>query len=312
MRRVLSLVLSIIFLLFSVSGCSGKTEDCIVLKGAYVLNPDAEIEFINEEVGEGKQYFIIVYDINYQGTANQEINPFDDAIELLINDENNYEIDISLYGLLEEFITNAGYSQLSDIDEILGGSESVRMVSAFKVNSNDIKDGNKFELDFEISDDINSVKKIEYTDIKQITLLDEIFDVEDNQEAFQVARSIATRALITKEWLDDDVFLASEFMWVNLLSALKPFGEYSKMSVGATSEVNLKYSTGISSDKIKALNIDDVKIYYPEIVDEVESLINCYDRTPKEKTNDYELLSSIYYDANTAVESIIEYFGFSF
>lgn len=309
MKKIICLIMSVIMSLLCLSGCGSKKNDTILLKGVYLLNPAPEIEFISEEVGDGKQYLITVYDIDYKGSSNQEISGWDDAVELTINDENKYEIDIPSYGNLDDFIELSGYTTLDDIDEILGGtSKAIRVVSAFMVNSNDIKEGNKFNLKFDISEDITSEIDFEYENIKQIELLDEIFDTEDNPQAYQVARSIATRAMIAEEYLDDDAFMGPDFIWVNVLSALNPFGKYEKMSVGSSSETDLQFSKDLNSDKLKALNVDDVKLYYPEIADEVEKLMNCYVRIPKERVNDYNLMREIADETISSVNAILEYF----
>lgn len=309
MKKIICLIMSVIISLACLSGCGSKKNDVILIKGVYLLNPAPEIEFVNKEVGNGKQYVIIVYDIDYKGSANQEISGWDDAVELKVNDENEYEIDIPSYSNLNKFIELSGYKTLDDIDEILGGTQQpIRVVSAFKVNANDIKDGNKFDLKFRLSADISSDVSFEFDYIKEIELFDEIFGVEDNPQSYQVARSVATRAKIAKKYLDDDNFMGPDFIWVNVFSALHPFGEYEKMSVGSISETDLKFSKELNSDKLKPLNVDDVKLYYSDIADEVKNLMDCYDRVPKERVNDYNLMREIADDAISSVDVILEYF----
>ena len=68
----------------------------------------------------------------------------------------------------------------------------------------------------------------------------------------------------------------------------------------------MNFSESINSENLKTLNIEDVKLYYPEIADEIEGLITCYKKIHVDKNFDAD---AVYAESNGYISTILEYFN---
>ena len=273
------------------------------IKGVFLLNPSSEISFVRE-ITDGKQLLFVVYDINYTGSANQNL-AFSSA-KLIANEENTYDETSNPYAT--DFVTLSGYSSLKKMDEIPGGNSSpIRTVSVFAVNPNDIKENSSYTLNLDISEKISANISLSYEDIKEISLPDEIFSIEENPQAYQVARSVATRALGAKQTVSLWTKLVPAGSYSAIVIKTTPFfSDSSKFSVAATNIQGMNFSESINSENLKTLNIEDVKLYYPEIADEIEGLITCYKKIHVDKNFDAD---AVYAESNGYISTILEYFN---
>ena len=126
------------------------------------------------------------------------------------------------------------------------------------------------EIDFSLSDELTAEKEFTSEDIQTISLFDEVFKVEDDYEAYQIAQSVPRRAVLAKEYLDCAIMSAGEgnVAEVNLLML--------QMKYIFSTEFPLGVSVGkyTASKKLPIFDINAVKAVHPDIADEVESLIS--------------------------------------
>ena len=148
-----------IFLLFAMlllSACGGGTDSNagktqIDVKGVFLLEPSDQLNLSTEGLDTVQRYLFAVYDVdNSKNDSNVELSGFSDAVEVTLNDTNTYE-QCSGSTLIRNFIDNSGYTTPGECGTLWGGSEPVRMISAFAVNQNDMKDGCTAKLNFNLS-----------------------------------------------------------------------------------------------------------------------------------------------------------------
>ena len=182
-----------IFLLFAMlllSACGGGTDSNasktqIDVKGVFLLEPSDQLNLSAEGLDTVQRYLFAVYDVDNSGNdSNVEVSGFSDAVEVTLNDTNTYE-QCSGSTLIRNFIDNSGYTTPGECGTLWGGSEPVRMISAFAVNQNDMKDGCTAKLNFNLS--LNA--QLRYT-------------VEDDPDAWQLVHSVKIRAQICKNSLE--------------------------------------------------------------------------------------------------------------
>ena len=184
-----------IFLLFAMlllSACGGGTDSNasktqIDVKGVFLLEPSDQLNLSAEGLDTVQRYLFAVYDVDNSGNdSNVELSGFSDAVEVTLNDTNTYE-QCSGSTLIRNFIDNSGYTTPGECGTLWGGSEPVRMISAFAVNQNDMKDGCTAKLNFNLS--LNA--QLRYT-----------AEVEDDPDAWQLVHSVKIRAQICKNSLE--------------------------------------------------------------------------------------------------------------
>ena len=189
-----------IFLLFAMlllSACGGGTDSNasktqIDVKGVFLLEPSDQLNLSAEGLDTVQRYLFAVYDVDNSGNdSNVEVSGFSDAVEVTLNDTNTYE-QCSGSTLIRNFIDNSGYTTPGECGTLWGGSEPVRMISAFAVNQNDMKDGCTAKLNFNLS--LNA--QLQYT--AEVA----VFAVEDDPDAWQLVHSVKIRAQICKSSLE--------------------------------------------------------------------------------------------------------------
>ena len=138
------------------SACGGGTDSNasktqIDVKGVFLLEPSDQLNLSAEGLDTVQRYLFAVYDVdNSENDSNVDLSGFSDAVEVTLNDTNTYE-QCSGSTLIRNFIDNSGYTTPGECGTLWGGSEPVRMISAFAVNQNDMKDGCTAKLNFNLS-----------------------------------------------------------------------------------------------------------------------------------------------------------------
>lgn len=278
MKKILGVLAVLVVILLGLSACgsSGESDDTVIdVKGCFFLEPGDELKTAgidDENLQNGEKYFFVVYDVINDSDKNIEISGFDDVVTVNFNGTNEYTQTSGFYDtpMLCEFLDYCGYQRSEEVEKMLGGCEPIRMIAPFIINEKDMKEDVTAEIDFSLSDELTAEKEITSEDIQTISLFDEVFKVEDDYEAYQVAQSVPRRAVLAKEYLDCAIMSAGEgnVAEVNLLML--------QMKYIFSTEFPLGVSVGkyTASKKLPIFDINAVKAVHPDIADEVESLIS--------------------------------------
>lgn len=247
-------------------------------------------------------------DVVNNSDRNEELSGFADSITLTMNNTNSYEQLFSSEGMvLKSFRENCGYSVSTSYGTLWGGSEAIRMIAAFAVNKNDIKDDCIAEIDFQLSDNIKGNATITMADIQTINLLDGVFVVEDDPEMYQVAHSIKNRAQICKTALETasqaehngDTLIRNTQLAVcgTLFSENTTWG----VSCGGT----------IVSEDLPVFQMESVSRYWPEVVDKITTVSECIETMISElemENPNYDSVNHAQRLAYNTLTEIIDYF----
>lgn len=208
MKRTISLLLSLALCL-SLCACGGTASSDrtdgpgISVKGVFLLEPSAELDLSKDRLDEVQRYLLCVYDIENRDDSNRELSSAADSVTITFNGSNSYkQFDSSVSTALGSFLENCGYPVSTQLGTLWGGSEPVRMVAAFTINKNDVKEDCSAAIQFALSGDLKADADITGADIQVIGLFDGIFAVEDDPNAYQVFRSVKNRAQICKTALE--------------------------------------------------------------------------------------------------------------
>lgn len=213
MRKTLTLIL-IICIILSLSACGGSSADEIGqeqatqitttvqesnsdlrILGSFVLEPAEGLDMSSEELSDMERYFFVVYDLGNSSIENKELATAERSITITFNGVNTYESRWSIRGeRLEAFYENCGYKSATQYGTLFGGSAPVRMMATFAVNVNDISEDCTAEIHFELADNLNVTANISGSDIQTIDEFDGVFAVEDDPDAYQLARSMKIRS----------------------------------------------------------------------------------------------------------------------
>lgn len=330
MKRYLSLLMSLV-LMGSLVACGSGNGDTITpksdeslpaasepntsrieVKGTFLLEPSEQLDLSGEGLAPVQQYLLIVYDVLSSDSENEQLSSWDDSISITMNGTNTYN-QLSIYNgkALQRFRENCGYAASTSYGTLWGGSGPVRLIAAFAINGNDIKDGCTAKVEFQLSDNLNASIDITGTDIQTIHWLDGVFAVEDNPDAYQIACSVGVRAQICKKLLENasqanhDRQIAMRD--VHLASLKVVLAEDTVWGVSCSSAVG----NMISSEELPTFKVDSVRIYYPEIADKIVTVSGCIEIITMELDRD----NPDYDNANTAQSlaystliEIIDYF----
>ena len=213
MRKILVLFL-IISILLSLSACGGTSDSDIEQEpdiqvtstvqeansdlrvlGSFVLEPSEGLDMSSEELSDMERYFFVVYDLGNSSVENKELSGYESSITITFNGVNTYESKFAFRGeRLEAFYENCGYKSSTSYGTLFGGSATVRMMATFAVNVNDISEDCTAEINFELADNLNVTANISGSDIQTIDEFDGVFAVEDDPDAYQLARSMKVRS----------------------------------------------------------------------------------------------------------------------
>lgn len=281
----------------------------IELKGTFLLEPSKGLDLSEEGLAPTQQYLLLVYDVLSDDNMNEELSSWGDSIMITMNDTNSYDQLYSSKGkVLRGFLENCGYAVSTSYGTLWGGSEPVRMIAAFAINGNDITDDCTAKVEFELSNNLTGNIDIARADIQTINLMDGVFAVEENPDAYQIARSVKPRAELCKSTLEDGV---REYNNGNDLVANLKFIACTAFwltdgSLGFSCDGN----TGVTAE-LPALDIESVQLYYPDLVDKINVVkenIQILNEAKKDGNLNSEIASSAYRLAHAALEEIIEYF----
>lgn len=313
MKKRLSLIL--MFTLFTfLCACGNSSSEPnetsgIEIKGVFFLDPAEELDLSTEELSPTQRYLLLVYDVVNNSDRNEELSGFADSITLTMNNTNSYEQLFSSEGMaLKSFRENCGYSVSTSYGTLWGGSGTVRMIAAFAVNKNDIKDDCVVEIDFQLSDNIKGNTTIMAADIQTINLLDDVFTVEDDPEMYQIAHSIKNRAQICKTALEtaSQAEHNGDTMIRNTQLALcgTLFSEATTWGVSCGS--------AIVSEDLPVFQMEAISRYWPEGVDKITTVSECIEVMISElnvEKPDYDNINTAQRLAYNTLIEIIDHFG---
>lgn len=284
----------------------------IEVKGTFLLEPSEQLDLSGEGLDSVQRYLMVVYDVLSHESENEQLSSRDDSITITMNGTNTYS-QLSMYKgkVLQNFLENCGYAVSTTYGTLWGGSEPVRMMAAFAINGNDIKDDCTAKVEFELSDNVNASVDIARTDIQIINWMDGVFAVEEHPDAYQIARSAGVRAQICKNLLENasqanhDRQIAMRD--VHLASLQVILAEDAVWGVSCSSAVG----NMISSEELPTFKVDSVRIYYPEIADKIVTVSDCIEiiTTGLDQENpDYDNINSAQSLAYDTLIEIIDYF----
>ena len=277
MKKILGVLAVLVVILLGLSACgsSGESDDIAIdVKGCFFLEPGDELKTAgidDENLQNGEKYFFVVYDVINDSDKNIEISGFDDAVTVNFNGTNEYTQTSGFYDtpMLCEFLDYCGYQRSEEVEKMLGGSEPIRMIAPFIINEKDMKEDVTAEIDFSLSNELTTEKEFTSEDIQTISLFDEVFKVEDDYEAYQIAQSVPRRAVLANNamQLAVDSFNNGNIATKNISLATMMI----MFSTDAPGGISVGKFT--MSEELPVFDINAVKTIYPDIADEVETLI---------------------------------------
>ena len=250
---------------------SAAMKDSIVFDGIFELNPETSKEISENSLEKDESYVIVVYDLKNVTNTNVNISSFDDSVQLLFGDNEYNQLGSYLYKdeLYTNFVMASGYKVSMDLNELKGGTtDPIRMIATFAVNNNDLQNVDKGSIRWKLSSNYRTEKEINTNDIKQISMFDDIFEVEDNSEEYQIAHSLYSRAKATEYYVNGAVsrITSSDFSGatLNLQMAQKMFKE--GMWVATSND------GGRLSSDAPTYNSNAIKNELPDIYDTAKNL----------------------------------------
>jgi len=315
-KTLLMLLIFTMFMFLCACGNSNDTESAgvsnensiIELKGTFLLEPAEELDLSEEGLDPAQRYLLLVYDVANNSDRNEELSHRNDSITLTMNNTNSYKQLSSGSGrALKSFQENCGYAVSTDYGTLWGGSGSVRMIAAFAINGNDIKEDCMAMVQFELSDNLHKSVELMATDIQTIHWFDDVFSVEDNSDAYQVAHSIKNRVQICKTALETasqaerngDTYTRD----VNLALCGTIFSEDTLWGVSCA-------GYDVSSD-LPVFRADSIQTYFPELTAKIETVASSIKTMMEElekDTPDYDSVNTAQRLAYNTLNEIIEYF----
>ncbi len=137
------------------------------------------------------------------------------------------------------------------------------MMATFAVNKNDFESFDEGKIKWNLSNDYKLDKKFKVNSIKNIQMFDGIFEVEDNPDDYQIARSLYSRAKSVEYYIDSAIAQANngnmEASRLNISLAQKMF----KQGMW----IEYKEEGGIISSDAPAYNSSAIKKELPELYD---------------------------------------------
>lgn len=328
MKKLIALLLALIMALSlcACGGNAGSTGDAensttiqesksdessrIELKGTFILEPSEQLDLSGEGLDPVQRYLVIVYDVLSSDSENETLSGRNDSVTVTMNDTNTYD-QLSKYDgkVLRGFRENCGYAISTSYETLWGGSDPVRMIAAFAINGNDIKNDCTAKFEFQLSNNLKASIDVVGTDIQTINWLDGIFAVEENPDAYQVAHLVKNRAEICKGTLElgaqenrNGKFTSAKLRFTVCGVLWQEIEEIGGYSCGGTTTL---------TPELPAFNIESVRLYYPEIADKIEiiqtNIAFLNEELEKDKP-DYDKTNSAYFLADDTLGEIIDYF----
>lgn len=287
----------------------------IKLQGAFLLEPDEELDLSPDKLDPLQRYLLIVYDVTNNSTENIELSPFENSISITFNETNTYEQLSKFSGsILSSFLKNCGYTLSTNNVTLWGGSATIRMVAAFAINKNDITEDCTALMDFDLSYSSNFKygAKISRSYIQTIHWFDDIFVVEEDPDAYQIAHSTKVRVetcqKVLKYGIDrcnvgdfstmESSLVACQAMWLPLgiggVSCGEPF---------------------VLTSDLPVFNIESVRQFYPEVAAQVEILTECLNTISDQLDPEHmdqervDVLNTAVHIADESIKTIQEFYN---
>lgn len=208
-------------LLLSLAACGGtlvpeETEPPLVEgKGLFVLEAGEALDLSGEtNLSDGETYAVAVYDIKPDPVENMELSWVRGDYELTMNGVNTYEsVDFSAWYKYEiggggadscknSFLFACGYALPTEVETVLAGGEPFRAVSVFRINKNDLTEESTAQFSIDGSGGFDCTLNFSREEIQTVAFLDEVFRVEEDPRAYQLASTMYIRALRIRQSLD--------------------------------------------------------------------------------------------------------------
>lgn len=237
----------------------------IIVDGIFKLDPDNS-DMIENPLDNNTAYIIVVYGLKNPSNTNKKLEFISNSIQLQMGDNNYEQKDSYIYEeeLYSEFVMASGYKTSQDLEEVSGGtSNPIRMMETFAVNKNDFESFDEGKIKWNLSNDYKLDKKFKVNSIKNIQMFDGIFEVEDNPDDYQIARSLYSRAKSVEYYIDSAIAQANngnmEASRLNISLAQKMFEQ--------GMWIEYKEEGGIISSDAPAYNSSAIKKELPELYD---------------------------------------------
>ena len=274
----------------------------IEVKGTFLLEPAEGLDLSGDGLAPVQRYVLVVYDVFNSSGANQELSPFNDSIRITFNNTNSYE------QLYKSFVADCGYAVSTDYGTLWGGSEPVRMVASFAINGNDITDDCSAKIEFALSDDLEASADVAKADIQTINWFDDIFSVEANPDAYQIAHSVKNRAQICKTALENSS-KANQLGQIDVRTTQLAicgviFSEDATWGVACGS--------GAISEELPIFDIESVQTFYPEIATKITTIADSIKTMNSEleaANPNYDAINTAQRLAYNTLNEILEFFG---
>ncbi len=260
-------------LLLSLAACGGnnkvKNNNNIVSKGLFLLEPNENFDLSSEEgLTEQQVYMIHIYDIIPDKEKNVDFTSVKENYRLTINNMNSYN-SIESGGLsLDSFINTCRYVIPSNMKTVLAGSKQIRAMTIFIVNKNDINDDTIVNFEIFNSDIYNCKLTFNRNDIKSISYFDDIFQIENNPQEYQMISSLYTRSfdilhrLHTINWNNDVQIAATKgLLKLDISSAVSASLDSNGMAMPLVDYNGYTY------------NIETIKTAYPDIANDIDTMM---------------------------------------
>lgn len=248
-----------------------KTD--IILQGTFVYKPTAA----DTEIDSSREYLVVAYDITNNGNTSEGISVYNDAVTITIGKTKYSQISPSSSMEINAFVKNCGYALSMDYGQLWNNSVPVRMMAVFIVEESALAEANNVTLNFSLSDNLTDKENVAISDIQRINVLDGIFAVEENPEAYQLMRSVFVLATFTKSGLETLRQYSSQSEPNTILYILNYiYNAWHNEESGITSST-VQGEPPVLSDYTPVLSIDIIRAEYPDLADKVEELINAID-----------------------------------
>ncbi len=299
MKRVNALLLAAI-LTISLAACSGggKEENAPIQTLGWFLLERQEGEAL-DELTDQETYLIHIYDIIPDESENAEPSPFESHYSITLNEANTYEplsapasFDLGYTDPTDAnyFMVSCGYAAPWEIDTILAGSEPIRAMSVYQINSNDITEDTTGVFTVEFCGALDCEIAFTSEDITSIQRFDDVFQIEEDPEAhmiaaayFQRVRSICNNTV--NGYLFNNLFTNGLTSYQSCLSWTDGMSKYGVYSMTGLEGMSEEFFGGEITDPevqadiegLPALDIEVVKSIYPDLpVDAFESALDSW------------------------------------
>ena len=277
----------------------GKDENAPVQTlGWFVMEREDGVAL--DDLSDQETYLVHVYDLIPDESENAELSSFASHYSVTLNETNTYEPMGASFSLgytdpndANYFMVASGYALPWEIDEVPAGSDPIRCVSVYKVNTNDLTEDTAGVFTLESSQPYESAPldcEISFTaeDITPITRFDDVFQVEEDPEAamisaayFQRVRSVCNN-IITGH-LFNNLFSNGLTSYQNGLTMIGGWTEYGVFSVTGLAGMSEEFygdafdESQSDIEGLPAFDMEVVQARYPDLpIEEFEAALDSW------------------------------------